>query len=180
VPANDNIPLENVRIVFRNFEGRPDKFNPNGDRSFSLVLDEEKAEMFEKLGFNVKRKPPREEGDQPFNHLKVKVSFRGRPPRLILVTSKGRTTLDEDTCDLLDYTDAENIDLIINPYKWKNPKGESGVSAYLHAIYLTAHEDVFMRKYSDIPEIGQVPGQLALEKGFIDVEVISDTEEDFE
>jgi hypothetical protein len=180
VGANDrNVTLEGVRIVFRNFEGRPDKFNPNGNRSFHVVLDEDQAGLLEKMGFNVKRKPPREEGDEPFNHLKVKVSFTGRPPRLVLVTSRGRTTLDEETCEILDYADVNSVDLIINPYTWKNPLGESGVSAYLHALYMIINEDDLEKKYRDVPEIGQRPQQLALEEGLIDVEIISETE-DFE
>ena len=56
--------IDDARIIFKNFEGRGDKFNREGDRNFSLLIeDENTANALIKEGWNVKIKPGREEGD---------------------------------------------------------------------------------------------------------------------
>lgn len=155
--VNDsNVTLEDVRIVFRNFEGKEGAYNREGDRNFSVVLSDELADDFEANGWNVKRRPPREDGDENFNHLPITVSFKGRPPRLVMISSRGRTQLDEDTCELLDYADIKTVDLIVRPYDWA-VNGKTGRKAYLHALYLTVNEDELELKYADVPEAGQRP-----------------------
>lgn len=191
-----NVILENVRIVFKNFEGKEGQYNRKGDRNFSVVLSDEIAEQMLADNWNVKRKPPREEGEENFNHLPVAVSFTGRPPRLVLIVDvwdrveekfvPRRTQLDEETCEMLDYADVAKIDLILRPYDW-NVSGKTGRKAYLHAIYATLNQDELEKKYQHIPELnpaneqlalerGEPEGQLALESGDDDdIEIISDT-----
>jgi len=189
-----NVVLEDVRLVFKNFEGREGKYNREGDRSFSVVLNDEEADAMLVDGWNVKRKPPREEGEENFNHLPIAVSFKGRPPRLVLITfvSDGeggmtpkRTQLDEELCEMFDYADAALIDIIIRPYPW-SVSGKNGIKAYLHAIYMTLNTDALEQKYAHIPEAGSQLAieakrdQLALESGdseddVEDIEVVSDT-----
>lgn len=169
VENNAKIVLEGVRIVYRNFEGREGQYNREGDRNFSVVLDDQLAKAMLEDGWNVKIKPPREEGDENFNTLSVAVSFKGRPPTAVLITSRGRTTLDKDTIDLLDITDIANVDMIIRAYAWGPIGGKSGIKAYLHSIYVTMQEDALTQKYADIPEIGASPQRPALEQGHIDI-----------
>lgn len=164
MPENKNVTMEGVRILFRNFEGKEGQYNRAGDRNFSVVLPPDVADAMEKDGWNVKRKAPREEGDDPLIHLPVAVSFKGRPPRCVMITSKGRTQLDEDSVALLDFVDIKNVDLIVNPYHW-TMNGNTGVKAYLHAIYVTIEEDYLQRKYEDVPELGGSPEPLALNRG---------------
>lgn len=154
--TNDNALLENVRIIFRNFAGEEKTFNPKGRRNFSVVLDEVTAKKMETDGWNVKRKPPREEGDDELIHLPVTVHFGKRPPRLIMITSRGRTVLDEDTVDLLDWAEFEMVDIIIRPYDW-DVSGKQGRKAYLKTIYATIKEDELELKYADVPDAGQRP-----------------------
>jgi hypothetical protein len=167
----DDVVLEDVRLVFKNFEGREEKYNTKGNRNFAVVLNDEQADAMLAEGWNVKRKPPKEEGEDNFNYLSVAVSFRYRPPRLILISEvpdgegnmvKKRTQLDEDTCEMLDYVDASEIDLILNPSRWHHASGTSGVKAYLNAIYVTLNTDALMRKYAHIPDAN---GPLAIESG---------------
>lgn len=178
-----NVILEDVRIVFKNFAGKEGQYNREGDRNFSVVLPDKVADEMLADGWNVKRKPPREEGEENFNHLPVAVSFKGRPPRLVLIVyidgEPRRTQLDEETCEMLDYADMAAIDLILRPYDWA-VSGKTGRKAYLHAIYVTLNQDELERKYAHVRELMPAE-QLSLERGdsddddMMDGEVVSDS-----
>ena len=142
-----SITFENSRIIWKNFSGAPTQINrAGGVRTFNLVLTQDEYEAMLADGWNVKRREPREEGDDPLYHLPVKVSYAGRPPTVVLITSSGRTALDEETIGILDSQLATNIDLIINPYHW-DVNGTTGISAYLQTMYFTMEEDDLQRKY---------------------------------
>lgn len=156
--TNNEVTLEGVRIVFRNFAGEKTTYNDDGKRNFSVVLTPEQADQFEKDGWNVKRKPGREEGDEEFCHLKVSVNFASRkPPKIIMITSRQRTTLDEDTASLMDVAELDNVDMIIRPFDW-TVNEKTGRKAYLKTLYATIHEDALDLKYAEVPdEPGQSP-----------------------
>jgi hypothetical protein len=143
--------LEGRRILFRNFEGLEGRFNAKGNRNFNVILEPEEAEAMLKDGWNVKYLQPREEGDEPLPRLEVTVKFGKIPPRIILITSKGKTQLDEDMVKLLDWAEIENVDMIVRPYEWE-VNGKSGVKAYLKSIYVTIREDELEKKYMDVPD----------------------------
>lgn len=143
------IPVESARIIFRNFSGEERMYNAKGDRNFTLVLTPEKAEEFRSQGYNVKMRPPREEGDQYQFLLAVTVSYKIRPPKILVIAGKTRTELSEDTVGELDYLDIENIDLTVRPYHWTLQDGRSGTKAYLNSMYVTAVEDMFADKYAE-------------------------------
>ena len=47
--------IDDARIIFKNFEGRGDKFNREGDRNFSLLIeDPDTADAMIKEGWNVR------------------------------------------------------------------------------------------------------------------------------
>jgi hypothetical protein len=151
------VSIEGTRIMFRNFAGKEGQFNRAGDRNFAVPLDPETATRMIEDGWNVKQLRPREDGDQPQDYVQVSVSYKNKAPRVILVTSRGRTELKEDELDILDYAEIANVDLILNPYKWVIPargkdEEKSGVKAYLKAIYITLREDEFEKKYANVPE----------------------------
>lgn len=151
---NNTVLMEGVRIIFRNFEGKEGPYNKKGDKNFGVILPEDVAEQMLADGWNVKYLKPREEdaaeGEEPTAWLPVKVAYdRGRPPRVVLITSRGRTNLDEQTVETLDYADITNVDLIVNPYSWE-VQGKSGISAYLQSMYVTIEEDALERKYADL------------------------------
>lgn len=149
-----NVTLEGVRIAFRNFSGKEGQYNREGDRNFSVMLPADVAEDMRNHGWNVKQLRPREEGDDPQDYIQVSVSFRGRPPRIVMVTSRGRTNLGEDEVNILDWAEIQNVDLIIRPYEW-TVNGKSGVKAYLQSIFVTIEEDELERKYADVPDSAQ-------------------------
>ena len=152
----NNITIEGARIIFKNFKGEASQFNRAGDRNFCVVLDPELADVLEKDGWNVKRKDPREEGDDPLLYLKVKVAFGNYPPVIKQVTSRGATQLDEDTVMILDTAAIENVDLIISPYEYE-VNGKGGVAAYLKKMYVTIAEDDLDKKYARFEDNEEMP-----------------------
>src|SRR4051812_26768951 len=127
--------MENVRIVFRNFAGKEGMYNREGDRNFAVLLDEATAEAMAKDGWNVKWLKAREEGEEEQPYLQVSVNFKGRPPRIVMITSRGRNTLGEDEVELLDWADIRTVDLIVRPYEWA-VNGKTGIKAYLQSIFV--------------------------------------------
>ncbi len=164
----DNLIVEDARIIFRNFAGEEKQFNPAGERNFALVIDNAIAPAMINDGWNIKFLKPREEGDDPQAMLKVKVSYKRKPPTVVLITQKGngkvRTTLPEDMIEMLDYIDIAKVDLVVNP-SWYDFNGRQGYSAYLKSIYVTLLQDDLEKKYADIPEANPEESQMALEQG---------------
>ena len=150
--ARGVVQIDDARIIYRNFAGAPSKFNREGDRNFAVVIDDQDiAEALTEKGWNVKIKPPREEGDEPFMFLPVKVNFNDRGPRVYLQNSLGgrnRVTLDEDTVGILDNVDITNVDLDIRPYDW-DVQGKTGRTAYLQSICVTQEVDRFLDRYAE-------------------------------
>jgi len=139
--------IEDAKIVFLNFEGKEGQYNKKGDRNFSVILDQETADQMLADGWNVKYLRAREEGDIQDPYITVSVNYANRPPRVVLITSGGRTQLDEDSVEVLDYADIEKVDLIARGYDWE-VNGKSGTKAYLKSMFVTIAEDELEKKYS--------------------------------
>lgn len=149
--------VENADIMFRNFAGKEKTFNEAGNRNFCLMLDDKLAKEMRKDGWNVKELKPLEEGDEPRPYVEVTVEYRkGRPPRCVMITSRGRTDLGADEVEIFDYADIKKVDLILSPYPW-NVNGNSGIKAYLKSIFVTIDEDELALKYADVPNANQTP-----------------------
>jgi len=152
-PYQDNsVVLEGVRIVFRNFAGKEGQYNREGDRNFGVLLDEDVATAMAKDGWNVKWLKAREEDESEQAYLSVTVGYKGRPPRVAMITSRGRTALSEDEIEVLDWVDIENVDLIVRPYEWV-VNGKTGIKAYLKSIFVKINEDALELKYADLDQL---------------------------
>ena len=142
----NNIAIENARILFRNFSGQESRFNLAGRRNFCVVIPDDMTGCLVKDGWNVKRLRPKEEDDEETPYLQVSVAFNSYPPKIVLISGGNKTYLDENTVDMLDWADIQNVDLVIRPYLWE-VNGNRGVKAYVKSMYVTIDQDVFAEKY---------------------------------
>jgi len=154
----NNITIENARIGFRNFRGKGGQYNPEGRRNFCVFLESDLAKTLEQDGWNVRWLEPRDEQEDAQAYLQVAISYTNIPPKIIMITSHGKTILDDESIGLLDTAEISEIDLIIRPYNWtlhagtKNEK--NGVKAYVKSMYVTIAEDEFEKKYYNVPTEG--------------------------
>lgn len=148
--------IDDARIIFRNFRGEASKYNSEGDRNFALIIpDDETAKKLIERGWNVKIKPPREEGEDPFRFLHVKVKFNEKGPAIYLRTNGVVNQLDEESVGMLDNIDILSVDMDIRPYHWKR-NGETGISAYVQSMCVTQRIDRFAERFAN--EQGREPG----------------------
>lgn len=146
--AENTITFEDAQIIFRNFSGKEGQYNREGDRNFAVIIpDEDTAQKMIEDGWNVKYLNPREEGDDPKPYIQVSVSYKNRPPRIVMITSVARTNVTESMVEVLDWTNIALADLIIRPYDWE-VNGKRGKKAYLQSLFVTVEEDYLERKYA--------------------------------
>ena len=148
--------IDDARICFRNFKGEKRDFNNEGDRSFSLIIpNEELANELRNnknqygVGWNVKIKAPRNDGEMPFIHLPVKVKYTDRSqPRVYLISGRNKVELNEDSIGMLDDIAIRSVDLDIRPYDGEGRFGPHR-TAYLVAIYVTQEIDRFAARFAE-------------------------------
>lgn len=150
-----NIVLPNAKIIFRNFAGKGDRFNPQGRRSFGVLINNEDAPDLIEEGWHIKWLKARDEDEEPQAYLPIRVNYSTIPPMVYMVTKNKKILLTESNVNLLDNADLENVDLEITPYFWTIPTkdGEDhGITAYLKTGYFTIVTDAFYDKYSKFDE----------------------------
>lgn len=152
--------INDARIIWKNFSGRGDRFNREGDRNFHLVIPtQEDCDLLmndkNKYGdsWNVKIKPAREDGDVPFMHMLIKLKYKdGRGPNVYLVSGNKQVALNEDTISCLDDIDIMSVDMDVRPYDDELPNGTTFRTAYLSAMRVHQRVDRFASEddYLDI------------------------------
>ena len=145
-----NIP--DAKFIFRtNFKGVAGLYNNEGERNFNVILEGEALEQAYAYGMNVKTTKPKNPDEEPVSYIKVNVGYKYKPPIAVLINSHVRRNLSENTIGCLDDYEYEHVDIQIRPNRWRRQNGDTGVNAYLQAIYATVVEDPFAKKYYDIP-----------------------------
>jgi hypothetical protein len=142
--------LEDARIIYRNFSGAASKYNRAGDRNFAVIIpNRELADELIAEGWNVKIKDPKEEYEEPFMFLNVKVKYndQGRGPGAYLKSGNSVTRLDMESISCLDEIDIQSVDLDIRPFDY-DVNGATGRAAYLQAINVIQNIDRFGDMYT--------------------------------
>ena len=154
-PPKNTVEIDDARLVFRNFSGKGDKYNREGDRNFAVVIPtQEQADALLTdtnefgIGWNVRVKAPREEGDEPFRYLKVKITFNEHGPEIYLNSNGNRRLLTEETVGILDNIDIESVDLDIRPYDGDGNYGPFR-SAYLVGMEVFQNISRFAARYAE-------------------------------
>lgn len=151
----DVLQMDDAKLVYKNFKGEGSKFNRAGDKHFSVVI--ETQEQYEALmdnvnkygdPWNVKVRDPREEGDEPFRTLSVKVKFNENGPAVYLYSGKAKTKLTESSIAILDDIEIARVDLDIRPYDGEI-NGKTYRAAYLKAIKVVQEIDRFAEDFID-------------------------------
>lgn len=146
----NNINIEGANIIWKNFSGERDRFNP-GKRGFSVVIDDTvMADELKQEGWNVKKRPLQEGADPSEQEwtLPVKLNMN-RYTQIWLIVGNHKTLLNEDTVAQLDVVDITDCDLSIRPYEWEM-SGRTGITAYVDSMYVTIRENKFAEKYADL------------------------------
>lgn len=146
----NNINIEGANIIWKNFSGERDRFNP-GKRGFSVVIDDTvMADELKQEGWNVKERPLQEGADPSEQEwtLPVKLNMN-RYTQVWLIVGNRKTLLNEDTVAQLDVVDITDCDLSIRPYEWEM-SGRTGITAYVDSMYVTIRKNKFAEKYADL------------------------------
>lgn len=147
--------IDDARIIWRNFEGRGDKYNKEGDRNFNLVIpNQEIADMLMNdknefgVGWNIRIKAPREDGEAPFMSLKVNLKFNDRGPVIYLNTGRVRRRIYEEEAAQLDRISISRVDLDIRPNDGEGTYGPYR-SAWLNGMEIFMETNRFEERMAE-------------------------------
>ena len=144
----------------RNFSGaeRTDRntgriVNREGQRNFNVVIpDDQFAQDMINDGWNVKYWEPRNEGENPYYYLQIKVNMSSKwPPKIFIKSDNATLKITEDNQDelnQLDTSDFDYMDIEINPSHY-DVNGKTGISAYLTEFHGKLHVDEWKKKWED-------------------------------
>lgn len=151
--VTSNIMIEGARIGFRNFSGKEGKYNLAGRRNFCVFLDESLARTLEADGWNIRWLQPKDDQEDSQGYLQVAVSYENIPPKILMISSNGKTVLDAESVSTLDWAEIAEVDLTIRPYNWVLHEGtkseKRGVKAYVKSMYVSIVEDKFEKKWAN-------------------------------
>ncbi len=65
--------VKGARILYQNFAGEAQDYNPAGKRNFRLAVPDDLADELRGQGIAVRTRPPRDDGDDALNLVKISV-----------------------------------------------------------------------------------------------------------
>ena len=148
----ENIYFENAEITFKNFCGRPTKYQrQEGFRTFSVVIDDpDMAQHLSEDDWNVRILRPRNEGDVPKHVLDVSINFNfWKKPEIYMICDGHKTKLDEEDLDILDGAAIITAGIVVRLRLWDD-NGTTRIKAYLQELYVTIQQSRFAAKYADM------------------------------
>lgn len=155
IAPRDILQIDDARITYRNFRGEKGEYNRNGERNFALIIPNEEIKealinnkSADGAGWNVRIKPPYEDGDAPFMYLPVKVNFNDRGPAVYLISGNNRRRLYEEDVARLDRISIAKVDLDIAPSD-RIVQGVAYRTAYLRSIEVTQDLDRFEARWAE-------------------------------
>ena len=142
-----NLVIESAVIRKRNFEGRGDDYNAEGQRNFRLVIPDENAQELSDQGWNVKDVCAKETGEHIYYYILIKVSYKYFGPRINVISNGRMYAWGEEDVARIDSLDIENVDLEISASHWERSNGKEGITAYLREMYITLKDSKLSEKY---------------------------------
>ena len=147
--------IDDAYIFWLNFSGNEKGKNRKGDRNFCIEIpDEEMVQALTEDRWNVKIRPPREEGDKAINYIQVAVNWDERYPHLdpkiiqISGINGTETDIDESMVSTLDQIEMEDIKVKIRPRAWTDDEtGEVRIKAYLAELRFVEVPRDFRTRY---------------------------------
>ena len=144
IDERGNLVVEDAKIRWRNFAGVEYKYNEKGIRNFCVDIDNiDVADELKDRGWNIRIRSVIG-SDEIVPYVSVAVRYGRISPKIVIVTDRKKTYLDETTVASLDYAELESVDLIIRGREWEPGK----VKAHLKTGYFTIHKDAFADKYN--------------------------------
>lgn len=144
-----NLIIEDATLIFRNFSGEQQRYNPAGKRNVCVRIPEESEQQLIEDGWHLKYLKPRDEDERPTAYLKVNVSYYKYPPEVYMIVHGRKVEVDEANIGKLDHLDIIKADIEISPYFYDNDDGKKGISAYLSSLYVTVNNSL-AAKYADM------------------------------
>lgn len=147
--------FDNVQLIFRNFEGRGDKFNKEGNANFSIILTEDQAvELADKM-INVKRTKPKD-GSEGVPY--VKISLGQYDPEIYFLKDDKKKILPKAHYAKLDRTEIEfaSLEASKSNKMWES-NGKQGYSLYLESLVVKFRESRLLSRYADYDEEDEIP-----------------------
>lgn len=146
--------IKGARITKRNFAGHTEDYNREGNRYFTVRIDDpELAESLLADGWKLREGKKRNEDDEPRWFMDVRVAFNEYYPMKICVyAGKTKRELNEETVAMLDRARILNADMTIRARYWE-VNGKTGYKAYLKVLHATIEEeDPWAEQYAQYDE----------------------------
>lgn len=146
--------IKNVKLAFRNFAGRPTKYNrEGGKRTFCVIVEQDVGESLSRDGWNVKWFKVREgeENEPRRGFMEVVVNYRSlRGPQIIMHIEDENIRpkyITEKELHILDHAEIAFCDMILNPYRWTDDDGNVRLKPYLQKMHVTIRQDELDKRY---------------------------------
>ncbi len=159
----NNLIFEDAQVIFPNFSGREGRYNREGNRCFSVIVQpkdgmtaEEVALKLRDDGWNIKERIINGEptGEYYINGININYNFFMKP--IIVYESDGNEIelteelLNGPIAAQLDGRGAERYDISIRPRTWERSDGSIGIKGYVDEMRIVAKKSLFGRN-SELP-----------------------------